>query len=76
MDVMQKMVRENIATALILEDDADWDVSIKEQLAAFAEGVLAIRNDTASRGGSPYGDDWDLLWVGACEVSEPRFERR
>jgi hypothetical protein len=34
--VFRRIVRRNISSALILEDDADWDVRIKEQLRHFA----------------------------------------
>lgn len=36
------MVEENISSALILEDDADWDVSLKDQLAAIAHGTRIL----------------------------------
>ena len=32
MNVIERVVREKIQTALILEDDVDWDVTIKHQL--------------------------------------------
>lgn len=70
------MVKEQIPSALILEDDADWDVSIKSQLVEFAKGACFIqgsKSDSASQDvhidskmNSPYGDDWDLLWLGHC----------
>ncbi|KAK3613861.1 hypothetical protein LTR56_025914 [Elasticomyces elasticus] len=37
MNVNQKIVRDNIASALILEDDADWDIRIKSQMRDFAK---------------------------------------
>jgi len=52
---------------LIFEDDADWDVSFKQQLVQFARGsryILKTLEHEASH--SPYGDDWDLLWLGHC----------
>lgn len=55
-----------------MEDDADWDVSIKTQLQSFA---LASRDLQAFQGttdhapkGSPYGHDWDILWLGHCGI--------
>lgn len=60
------MIDENIQTALILEDDADWDVSLKHQMTEFARGsryVLDQRDETPF---SPYGDGWDILWYGHC----------
>ena len=38
MNVAAKMIDENIQTALILEDDADWDVALKYQMVEFARG--------------------------------------
>ena len=32
------MVRNNVASALIFEDDVDWDVVLKKQLVLFARG--------------------------------------
>ncbi|KAI9854797.1 MAG: hypothetical protein M1813_000863 [Trichoglossum hirsutum] len=36
LNAMAKIVKENISTALIMEDDADWDVRIRLQLRDFA----------------------------------------
>ncbi|KAL8798348.1 MAG: hypothetical protein Q9182_006736 [Xanthomendoza sp. 2 TL-2023] len=62
-------------SALIIEDDADWDVALKSQLETFANKTRALGNagrneslwttsETPTH--SPYGDDWDLLWLGSC----------
>lgn len=67
-----RIVRENIPTALILEDDADWDVLIKGQLEQFAAGTRSLQAGSPRTSTfnavrhSPYGADWDLLWVGHC----------
>lgn len=71
------MIKENIQTALIFEDDADWDVMIKEQLYEFAKGTQALQNFDApsySPPSSPYGDDWDILWTGHCAAWNSRNE--
>jgi len=57
-----------------MEDDADWDVTIKSQLVEFAKGARFLQETSlkSTNGGagsgmnSPYGDDWDLLWLGHC----------
>lgn len=63
------------SSALILEDDADWDVSLKSQLKEFAKAAHTIesRQGTSddqlhphNRTSSPYGSKWDLLWLGIC----------
>ncbi|KIW28842.1 uncharacterized protein PV07_04705 [Cladophialophora immunda] len=67
LNVYQKIVHERVSTALVFEDDADWDVALKHQLVQFARGsrFLAdtVEGDLAH---SPYGDDWDMLWIGHC----------
>lgn len=60
---------------MIFEDDADWDVTFKSQLVEFAHGARFLQEpkdksqSTYSKSHephSPYGDDWDLLWLGHC----------
>jgi hypothetical protein len=48
-----------------MEDDMDWDVRLKLQLGLIAQGTRAIFS-SPSKAKSPYGDDWDLLWLGHC----------
>lgn len=50
----------------MLEDDADWDVNIKNQLVEFARGTRYILDQERQATHSPYGDGWDILWVGHC----------
>ncbi|KAL8830410.1 MAG: hypothetical protein Q9170_005747 [Blastenia crenularia] len=72
----QRVVRERISTALVLEDDSDWDVSFRDQLADFATGSRYI-SGTTKKPRSPYGDDWDLLWLGHCSAQQhPSDQRR
>ncbi|KAL8942138.1 MAG: hypothetical protein Q9216_001823 [Gyalolechia sp. 2 TL-2023] len=71
----QRIVRERISTALVVEDDSDWDVSFREQMADFATGSRYI-SGTAKKPRSPYGDDWDLLWLGHCAVQEDPSDQR
>lgn len=67
LNVVQKMVHERIESALFFEDDADWDISLKQQLVQFARGSRYIlKTPEHEIPHSPYGDDWDLLWVGHC----------
>lgn len=51
-----------------MEDDADWDVAIKTQLQSFAVAVRALQGTGSGSTDSPYGDDWDVLWLGHCGV--------
>ncbi|KAF2690182.1 glycosyltransferase family 25 protein [Lentithecium fluviatile CBS 122367] len=42
MDAMREIVARNITTALIFEDDADWDFRIREQLQPFSQAAREI----------------------------------
>lgn len=65
-----------MGSAIIMEDDADWDVSIKTQLQNFAIAVHALQQDEPASD-SPYGHDWDILWLGhcglECHAQQPSF---
>ena len=69
-----RIVKERIATVLIMEDDVDWDVTLKTQLVEFARGARYLQgldDESPNRTAvdslhSPYGDNWDLLWIGTC----------
>ena len=70
-----RVVQENIATALIIESDADWDMRIHDILPGVANASRAIADWPFTAAGhprdfstdiSPYGDNWDILWLGHC----------
>lgn len=65
---LSRIVEEKIETAFILEDDVDWDVNVKSQLELFARGSSKLQGDSSSASPrrSPYGNDWDMLWLGHC----------
>ncbi|OJJ69854.1 hypothetical protein ASPBRDRAFT_129902 [Aspergillus brasiliensis CBS 101740] len=65
LNAMQRIVSERISNALILEDDVDWDVTLKNQLQEFALGTLSLQAESHPKT-TPYGDDWDILWLGHC----------
>ena len=45
----------------------DWDIRIKSQLLQFAQAARYLYPPTpGSSEASPYGDDWDVLWLGHC----------
>lgn len=66
-NAIQKVVSERLTSALIIEDDVDWDVTLKNQLQEFALGSRAVQKDGESSE-TPYGEDWDLLWLGHCGI--------
>ncbi|PKX99660.1 uncharacterized protein P174DRAFT_438103 [Aspergillus novofumigatus IBT 16806] len=77
MNALRTVVEKRHATALIMEDDADWDVSLKQQLREFARGLRTLSPTKTASKQAPYGTDWDLLWVGGCStaagVNETQF---
>ncbi|KAI3319046.1 glycosyltransferase family 25 protein [Xylariaceae sp. AK1471] len=68
MSAIRKIVEEGLGSALIMEDDMDWDVRLKPQLERVAQGARALLSSSSnsSPSTSPYGDEWDLLWLGHC----------
>ncbi|KAI8628537.1 hypothetical protein F5Y19DRAFT_465192 [Xylariaceae sp. FL1651] len=106
LNAIQEVVRRNLTSALILEDDADWDVRLRDQLQNFALSSHALTQPLATAGSgkyadvtypgpsddsftslpdflfealpettaprsSPYGDEWDVLWLGHCGMHFP-----
>lgn len=83
--MVQSVVHNRLGSALIVEDDIDWDVRIKPLLRDFASSAQAIVGSTEAESYfhelrsplteipefSPYGDDFDLLWLGHCGSSLP-----
>ena len=79
-NAISRIVEEGWSSALILEDDIDWDVRLKSLLQDFAisSNYLLQRSQkppkirlqdvrlVAPPRGSPYGNDWDVLWLGHC----------
>jgi hypothetical protein len=100
-----RIVRRNLSSALILEDDTDWDIRIRDQLRDFALSSRALIQPLAEMPSayadptypfppdplpespaeipfdglpitvapeiSPYGDNWDLFWLGHCGMQFP-----
>ncbi|KAB5559715.1 glycosyltransferase family 25 protein [Coniochaeta sp. 2T2.1] len=106
-DAIREVVRRNLTSALIMEDDVDWDIRIRQQLQRFAQASRALTQPllgwkdvyadptypladratnqtwqfdldsvpkTVEPQRSPYGDDWDVLWLGQCGQMFPRPE--
>ncbi|PKY06004.1 hypothetical protein P168DRAFT_233190 [Aspergillus campestris IBT 28561] len=66
MNALNDMLSNGYSTALILEDDADWDVTLRAQLQEFAVGLHALKGTRKISKEAPYGVDWDVLWIGGC----------
>ncbi|KIH86906.1 hypothetical protein SPBR_08388 [Sporothrix brasiliensis 5110] len=41
MNVLRRIIEQNLTTALVMEDDIDWDVRLKEQMTSFALAAQA-----------------------------------
>lgn len=85
MDILRTIVEQNISSAIVMESDVDWDIRIKTQMQSFARASRLLtqpgmENEWLTENGaniislpttSPYGDDWDLLWLGHCGADLP-----
>ena len=69
-DCTVRMVQENIQSALIIEDDVDWDVMIKAQMAEVARGSKHLSHSADKASHSPYGDSWWLISTGNCATRD------
>lgn len=65
LDIVKYIYQSNLQTALILEDDADWDVAIRDQTQNLSTAVRQLIKSPESDS-TPYGLDWDVLWIGHC----------
>jgi hypothetical protein len=65
LDLIKYVVQRNFDTALIIEDDIDWDVSLLDQTIRIAEAVRQFTN-VPKNDPAPYGHNWDVLWLGHC----------
>ncbi|KAL6701209.1 glycosyltransferase family 25 protein [Trichoderma pleuroticola] len=66
MNAIRQVVEQETGSALIMEDDMDWDIHLKSQLRNIARGARQILHEPLELPHSPYGDDWDILWLGHC----------
>ncbi|KAF2247995.1 glycosyltransferase family 25 protein [Trematosphaeria pertusa] len=103
LNAVQAVIDQNLTTGLIMEDDMDWDIRIRDQLRDFAKSARALLQPLASDPSTyadpsfptpkpdvgvtnihfdalpetvpptsfPYGDDWDVLWIGHCGMAVP-----
>jgi len=72
-NVWRRVVEDGLSTALVLEDDNDWDVNLKEQIPRILTALEEIRlmprrldeGEGVVRGG-PRVEEWDILYLGTC----------
>jgi hypothetical protein len=76
------MIDNNIQTALIIEDDVDWDENIKEIMSLFNHQLQhnnTLRPHPQQRkcdATQMYGCNWDLHFVGQCQYGPHPTDRR
>lgn len=65
LDMIKFVVASGFSTALLVEDDVDWDVEILNQMRLVSDN---LRNFTGASDidPNPYGSGWDVLWLGHC----------
>ena len=70
--VWRKVIEDGLETALILEDDNDWDVNLKDQIPRIMDALDEIRTTTSLEEGeglvrgSQGLETWDILYLGSC----------
>lgn len=65
LELINIVVQHGYDTALIVEDDVDWDVAIRDQMRRISDAVRNSTN-TSAHDLAPYGRGWDVLWIGHC----------
>jgi hypothetical protein len=65
LDLLKYVIASDLETAFIVEDDVDWDVRIKRQIQLISDNVRNY-TDVPDTDPTPYGTNWDLLWLGHC----------
>lgn len=63
-----------------MESDVDWDLRIKDIMSGVAEGVNRLidwpfentlnTKEAPLQHSSPYGDKWDVIWIGHCAAHD------
>ena len=75
LNALRYVVQNNLQSAIIFEDDADWDVSLRYQLVQYAKASRYILRQNGSSP-SPYGDGWDVLTIGHCDAEAWKEDMR
>ncbi|KAK6542901.1 hypothetical protein TWF694_006840 [Orbilia ellipsospora] len=71
MDAFKYIIDNRIETALVLEDDIDWDIYVKDQLTSLSNALRSnplrkpFTTDELKR--APYGLDWDVMHLGTSK---------
>lgn len=77
--LLKLVLQKRYSSALILEDDVDWDTRVRNQTRLIAAAVRALLSED-DNGQAPYGSGWDVLWMGHCSdtanINRPMFTFR
>ncbi|CAJ2507192.1 Uu.00g083780.m01.CDS01 [Anthostomella pinea] len=72
-NAMRHIVASGLTSALVMEDDMDWDTHLKSQLSDFASAATSLQegfyHNQSLASPSPYGQHWDMLWIGSCATT-------
>ncbi|KAH6638960.1 hypothetical protein C7974DRAFT_305869 [Boeremia exigua] len=75
LNALRSFLETDKVTALIIEDDVDFDISIRShQIPLLASSIRALLRNASAVHTAPYwGDDkdWDLLYPGHCDDALP-----
>jgi len=75
LNALNDFLDSGLETALILEDDIDWDVHLKDNLSkaskAIKEMELERHADLRHAEHRPYGSTWDIIYLGSCFEGSP-----
>ncbi|CAF9939067.1 hypothetical protein IMSHALPRED_001194 [Imshaugia aleurites] len=81
MSLWRRIVDENVSSALLISSNAVWDERIRYQLSGFRDAAKTLRDHNPSPSPlsdpnpvhGPYGNDWDVLWLGHCGKNGDAF---
>jgi hypothetical protein len=65
LDLLNFVIVNDFESVLIIEDDVDCDLAIRDQMALIS-GAIRNFTDVLEDGQTPYGTSWDVLWIGHC----------
>jgi GR25 family glycosyltransferase involved in LPS biosynthesis len=81
-NIWRQLLDAPYSTALILEDDIDWDIKTRDIMALVGEHMKAAvssamgSSSSITSSGPYYHEHWDTLWVGACLSEIPGDVRK
>ncbi|KAK5071705.1 hypothetical protein LTR64_004516 [Lithohypha guttulata] len=64
-DLLKYFIMSGLESALIVEDDVDFDMKLKDQIRLASDNIRAY-TEVPVTDSSAYGTNWDILWLGHC----------